>query len=80
MPESGNAHTRLAIYPMACLDGVSRRTAGLRACVRDVNFIGVRRAACAAESLARRAVAFALTRTHGNNSPLQSLLRAGFRK
>jgi hypothetical protein len=70
----------ITILPVACLDGVSRRTAGLRTCVRDVNFTGVRPAASAAESIAGRAVAFAWISTRGNNSQLQNLLRAGFRK
>jgi hypothetical protein len=80
MREGGNAHIRLAYYPVVCLDGVSRRTAGLRACVRDVNFTGVRPAASAAESVVGRAVAVAWISTRGNNSPLQNPIRAGFRK
>jgi hypothetical protein len=47
---------------------------------RKLDFTGVRPAASAIESVAGRAVTFALISTHGNNSPLQSLLRAGFRK
>jgi hypothetical protein len=76
----GHARTRLADDSVACLDDVSRRTLGLCAFVHDVNFTGVRPSASAAQSIARRAAAFALTSTRGNNSRLQNLLRAGFRK
>ena len=65
---------------MGRVDGVSRRTVGLRAFVHDVSFTGVRPAVLATENVARRAYVFARICTRGNNIPLQSLLRAERRK
>jgi hypothetical protein len=67
-------------HRVVCLDDVSRRTLGLCAFAYNVSFTGVRPAVLATENVARRAYAFARICTRGNNSPLQSLLRAERRK